>query len=260
MSQPEIICKATIDTFVRFGIVILAVFGFSIYFAYDGAVGYAQKNELYFSYKAFESLGFAAEKTQDADEWKRLRESTPLISAEKTPEGDWYVAEGETHYPLPPDSEVVAKCPPEVQSMQAMRNWHDCWKKYTERQGYDIKPSEHPFGTGKVMEQWVGCAVGFVLVGIGVFFVVRTYRRELSLRGDIVTAAGQQFSVNDITLIDLRQWGTGFKGVAYFTVGGKKIKVDGMTYGGFSQKNGEPAEKFMKAVLEQYKGDILEYE
>ena len=92
------------------------------------------------------------------------------------------------------------------------------------------------------------------------FFVVRTYKRELSLRGDVVTAAGQQFSIKDITLIDLRQWGTGFKGVAYFTVNNKKVKVDGMTYGGFNKDKGEPAEMFMKAVLEQYKGDILEYE
>lgn len=260
MSQPDIICKATIDTFVRFGIVILALFGFSIYFAYDGAVGYAKKNEVFFSYKAFETLGMAAEKTQNEEEWKQLRETTPLVQAVKTPEGKWVVMEGEEAYPLPADAAVVTACPDEVKSLTGMRNWHGQWTNYSKRMGMPIKPAEHPYGEGAIFEQWMGCAVGMLLVAVGLFFVVRTYKRELSLRGDVITAAGQQFSIKDITLIDLRQWGTGFKGVAYFTVNDKKVKVDGMTYGGFNKDKGEPAEMFMKAVLEQYKGDILEYE
>ena len=44
------------------------------------------------------------------------------------------------------------------------------------------------------------------------------------------------------------------------TVNGKKVKIDGMTYGGFNKAKGEPAEAFMKALLAQYKGDIIEYE
>ncbi len=260
MSQPHIICKATIDTFVRFGIVILALFGFSIYFAYDGAVGYAKKNEVYFSYKAFEALGVAAEQTQDPVAWTMQRETTPLIQATKTPEGKWIVTEGGESYPLPADAAVATTCPSEVKFLDGMRDWHKQWTGYSKRMGLPIKPAEHPFGEGAIFEQWMGCAVGMLLVSIGVFFVVRTYKRELSLRGDVITAAGQQFSIKDITLIDLRQWGPGFKGVAYFTVNNKKIKVDGMTYGGFNKDKGEPADAFMKAVLEQYTGDILEYE
>jgi len=76
----------------------------------------------------------------------------------------------------------------------------------------------------------------------------------------MVTAAGQQFSVADIRSIDLRQWGPGFKGVAYFRVKGRRVCVDGMTYGGFNKAKGEPAEAFMQAVLAQYKGEIIEYE
>lgn len=260
MSQTDIICKATTDTFVRFGIVILAVFGFSLYFVYDGAIGYAAKNEVICSYKAFADLGEAALKEKDADAWRAQRESTPLLATEKTAEGELLAVQGEARYPLPADCEAATHSPAEVMDLQAMQDWHACWEKYTGRKGMPIKPGEHPYDAGAIREQWIGSVVGFALVVLGLYFVVRTYKRELALRGNVVTAAGQSFRVDEITLIDLRQWGTGFKGIAYFTVNGKKVKIDGMTYGGFNKDKGEPAEAFMKALLAQYKGDIIEYE
>ncbi|MBQ9095951.1 MAG: hypothetical protein IJY53_06415 [Akkermansia sp.] len=260
MSQTDIICKATTDTFVRFGIVILALFGFSLYFVYDGAIGYAKKNEVICSYKAFAALGDEAVQTQDAATWQQARSTTPLLKTEKTPDGQLLAVEGESRYPLPADCAAAMQCPQEVMDLQAMQDWHNCWEKYTSRMGMPIKPGEHPYDAGAIREQWIGSVVGFALVLLGLYYVVRTYKRELSLRGDVVTAAGQSFKVSEITLIDLRQWGPGFKGIAYFTVNGKKVKVDGMTYGGFNKDKGEPAEAFMKAVLALYKGDIVEYE
>jgi hypothetical protein len=44
------------------------------------------------------------------------------------------------------------------------------------------------------------------------------------------------------------------------TVKGRKIRLDGMTYGGFDPATGQPAEQLMQALLAQYKGEILEYE
>lgn len=260
MSRQNIICKATTDTFVRFGIVILAIFGFSLYFVYDGAIGYAKKNEAICSYKAFAELGESALEVKDAAEWKRLRAAAPLLKTERTPEGRLVAVEGEARYPLPEECAVAQQCPEEVMDLQQMQDWHVCWEKYTNRLGLPIKPGDHPYDEGAIREQWIGSVVGACLVLLGIYFVVRTYKRELSLRGDEVTAAGQCFRVADISTIDLRQWGPGFKGIAYFTVNGKKIKVDGMTYGGFNKDKGEPAEEFMQAVLAQYKGDIIEYE
>ena len=75
-----------------------------------------------------------------------------------------------------------------------------------------------------------------------------------------MTAAGRQFRVAEITRLDLRQWGKGFKGVAYATVNGRKVRLDGMTYGGFDPAAGQPAEAFMQALLARYQGEILEYE
>lgn len=260
MSQQNIICKATTDTFVRFGVVILAIFGFSLYFVYDGAIGYAKKNEEICSYKAFVALGEEALDVKDAAEWKKLRSESPLLKTEKTAEGKLMAVQEDARYPLPADSLVAQQCPEEVMDLQQMQDWHECWIRYSERLGLSASPGDHAYDEAAIREQWIGSIVGACLVIVGIFFVVRTYKRELALRGDVVTAAGQQFSVSDITTIDLRQWGPGFKGVAYFTVKGKKIKADGMTYGGFSKKNGEPAEAFMKALLAQYKGDIIEYE
>lgn len=260
MSQQNIICKATTDTFVRFGVVILAIFGFSLYFVYDGAIGYAKKNEAICSYKAFAQLGEEALEVKTDEEWKKLRTEKPLLQTERTAEGKLLAVEGDARYPLPNDSVVAQQCPAEVMDLQQMQDWHECWVQYTSRLGLPLTPGEHAYDEGAIREQWIGSIVGACLVLLGIYFVVRTYKRELALRGDVVSAAGQQFSVSDITAIDLRQWGPGFKGVAYFTVKGKKIKADGMTYGGFSKKNGEPAEVFMKALLAQYKGDIIEYE
>ncbi len=260
MSQTDIICKATADTFVRFGIVIFALFGFSLYFVYDGAIGYAKKNEVICSYKAFADMGESALKEKDAVAWRTQREKSPLLVTEKTPEGALLAVQGEARFPLPAECDAATQCPEEVMDLQAMQDWHACWEKYTGRKGMPIKPGEHPYDAGAIREQWIGSVVGFSLVALGLYYVVRTYRRELALRGNMITAAGQQFRVDEISAIDLRQWGPGFKGIAYFTVNGKKVRIDGMTYGGFNKDKGEPAEAFMQAVLAQYKGDIIEYE
>ena len=259
MSEKDIICKATTDTFVRFGIVILALFGFSLYFIYDGAIGYRKKNEAYCCYKAFAKLGSEASKTTDCAAWQQQRESAPLLVTETTADGDLVAVVDDARYPLPQDCAAAKSSPAEVMDLKAMQSWSACWSRYSGRMGMPITPGDHAYDAAAIREQWIGSAVGFSLVLLGLYFVVRTHRRELALRGDLITAAGQQFRIADIQTIDLRQWGTGFKGVAYFTVNGRKVKVDGMTYGGFDTKKGEPAETFMKAVLAQYKGDIIEY-
>lgn len=260
MSQKDIICKATADTFVRFGIVLVACFGFALWFFYDGMIGYREKNEVICSYKAFADLGALANKETDAAVWRSRLEKQPLLQAEQDAEGKPAMKLGDKLYPLPENTEATAACPPEVLDLAQMKNWADCWQKYTERRQLPIKPGEHPYDEGAMREQCIMGCLGLLLVALGLYYVVRTKNRELALRGDEVTAAGEKFRVADIELVDLRQWGTGFKGVAYFTVKGKKIKVDGMTYGGFNKEKGEPAEAFMQAVLALYKGDIVEYE
>lgn len=259
MSQVDIVCRPTADTFVRFGVVMAALFGFAIYFFYDAAVGYRQKNEAMCSYQMFSELGKKVTET-DAEQWGVAMLNRPLLRTE-VQQGELMAVVGDARYPLPQDCAAALTCPPEVLDYAAMsRGWAECWAAYSQRMHFPIKPDEHPYDLGAIREQWVMGGVfttlGFVLLG----FTLRTRRRVMALQGDRLTVAGQQFCVADIERIDLRQWGPGFKGAAYFVVKGRRIKADGMTYGGFNKEKGEPAEVFMQGVLAQYKGEIVEYE
>ena len=252
MTESSIICRPTGDTFVRFGIVLLAFFGFGLYFFYDGSVGYRKANEVYFSYQAFARLGAEASK---GGTWNAA--TRPLISAEQV-EGEWMV---EGKYPLPDDCEAARSTPAEATNLAAMRkSWADCWTAYTARMHFPLKPVEHAFDTAAIREQWLAGGVCMCISAVIIYFILRTRRRVMALEGDLVTAAGRQFRVSEISRLDLRQWGKGYKGVAYATVNGRKVRMDGMTYGGFDPANGQPAESFMQALLARYQGEILEYE
>lgn len=245
---------------MRFGIVIAALLGFAVYFFYDGHIGYARQNEAIFSYKAFATMGHRTAQYTPLS-WHTELSARGLIPTIQQHGTIYAAGDQDTLYPLPNDCPVVNHCPPEILDYHAMsRSWSDCWAAYSERMHYPIKPGDHPHDIAAIREQWIAGAafslIGFLLVG----FAWRTYRRELSLRGNTITAAGQHFDISDVSCIDLRQWGPGFKGIAYFTVRGKRIRFDGMTYGGFNKDKGEPAEALMQAILAQYKGDIIEYE
>ncbi len=258
MSDTPIICKATRDTYVRFTIVLLAFMGFGLYFFYDGAIGYRKANAAMLSYQAFARLGETATRTTES-EWNRLMTEGVLIP---TAEGRPDAAEARGRfYPLPAGHAATQGYPVEVRDHAAMaRGWNDCWVAHSTRMQYPIKPGDHPHDEGAIREQWYGGAVCMLVSLLLLALTFRTSRRELSLRGSTITAAGQQFDIADIESLDLRQWGVGFKGAAYFTVRGRRIKADGMTYGGFNKEQGEPAEKFMQAVLARYQGEIIDYE
>lgn len=254
MTNTPIICKPTRDTFVRFAIVLIAFFGFGLYFFYDGSVGYRKANEVYFSYQAFAQMGADASK---GISWGPEKARQPLIIAEQVE--NELMAEGK--YPLLPDCAATRCTPPEAADHAAMsKSWADCWTAYTARMHFPVKPGEHPFDAAAIREQWLAGGVCMLVSCVIIWLMLRTRNRIMGLDGDMVTAAGQRFRVADITRLDLRQWGKGFKGVAYATAGGKRIRMDGMTYGGFDPAAGQPAETFMQALLAQYRGEVLEYE
>ena len=254
MTTPPIICRPTRDTFVRFAVVLVAFFGFGLYFFYDGSVGYRKANEVYFSYQAFARLGAEASK---GFPWGSGAAAQPLIEAEQV-DGELMV---EGKYPLPKECAATQSTPPEAADWAAMhKSWADCWTAYTARMHFPVKPAEHAFDTAAIREQWLAGGVCMLVSACIIYLMLRTRRRTMALEGDLVTAAGQQFRVADITRLDLRQWGKGFKGIAYATVNGRKIRMDGMTYGGFDPAAGQPAEALMQALLAQYRGEILEYE
>lgn len=259
MMSNSIICKPTLDTFTRFGIVLAAFFGFGLYFFYDASVGYHKANEAFCSYHAFAKLGLDAS-AQSKHAWEAARQTSPLLETEVI-EGVLNGIHGEARYPLPTPCEAATTCPPEAADFTAMsKSWNDCWAAYSARMRFPITPAEHGHEAAAIREQWYAGSVCMLISALLVALIIRTAKRTMRLEGDTVTAAGQTFKVSDITRLDLRQWSAGYKGIAYATVNGKKIRLDGMTYGGFNKAKGEPAEQWMQALLAQYKGDIIDYE
>ncbi len=263
MSSSPIVCRPTKDTFIRFFIILAAVWGFALYFFYDGSIGYHKKNAAYFSFKAFADGGADAS-LLSTNEWRNKHKDSLF----HTVKGYTYnrdenrmEADGKS-YPLPSSTtlEYAHERPAEFldHAMMSTR-WNDAWKDFSSRNRYPLKPGDKPYDQATVDEQWIAGGVCLLLGGIILYFIIRTSRRVLSLDGTQVQAVGKSFSVNEISRIDIRQWGPGFKGVAYFTVDGKKLKIDGMTYGGFDSKNDAPAEKFMQSLLAIYQGDLIEY-
>ena len=61
--------------------------------------------------------------------------------------------------------------------------------------------------------------------------------------------------------LDLRKWET--KGLAFIDYDGSagkgRIRIDGLTYGGFKKEQDEPAERLMRLIRSRFSGEILEY-
>ncbi len=261
MSSSSIVCRPTTDTFVRFLIILAAFWGFALYFFYDGAIGYRNKNAAYFAFQAFAEGGREAGNLTP-QQWeakyrgKKLFETIPSTQCLPS-ELDMIMLE--KSHPMPA-ARINDPVPAELLDHAAMKaGWNAAWSRYSSAMRYPLKPSDKPYDQATVDEQWIAGGVCVLLGGVILYFIVRTARRVLSIEGRQVRAVGESFSIDEISKIDLRQWGPGFKGVAYFTVKGKRLKVDGMTYGGFSSKSDAPAERFMQMLLSQYSGEIIEY-
>lgn len=262
MSSDDIHCRATRWFVWRAVAMACLFFGFGFYFFYDGAVGYPRANEVFFAHKAFADLGGRIG-SMDESEWKAYLDRTAMWPV-VTREGEEYaLGEKGTLYPMPHGANPAV--PAVMRDYERVRTegWFDyAWKTYSAERRFPMKPGEHPYDAAAVREQWLAGSV-CMLLGLGaVLLLLRTLRRSMSLEGDQVTAAGRSFRVADIRRIDLRSWK--LKGLAFFTVampgGNRRVRIDGMSYGGFEKSRGEPAERFMQAVLARYEGEILHYE
>jgi hypothetical protein len=77
----------------------------------------------------------------------------------------------------------------------------------------------------------------------------------------ITTQRGRRIPFTDLKTLDLRKWET--KGLAFLdydgTAGQGRLRIDGLTYGGFKQENDEPAERLMRLIRSRFSGEIIEY-
>ena len=77
----------------------------------------------------------------------------------------------------------------------------------------------------------------------------------------LYTQTGKRIPYAEMVRIDKRRWNTKGMALVYYKEGGeeKKAKIDGMVYGQFKKENGEPAEKLFNHIMENFKGEVLEY-
>lgn len=257
MSESEtIVCKPT-PWFLFRAAVMLAMFSvFAVMFYLDGSTGYRKKNELFYLSKAFSQATTEFE-SMNADglltpsEWKRHAETRHV----ELPDDSSLLPAG-MRRPMP-WPEILHEFD-QVKSLQ----WNILWREYTKERGLPSKPPEEPYSARKIAEQWVVFWICLALALVAAFFLLRTLGRSVTAGPEALTTQdGRTVSYPDLKTLDLRKWDT--KGLAFLEYEGAsgkgRLRIDGLTYGGFKKERGEPAEKLMRRIRSEFSGEIIEY-
>ncbi len=236
---------------------MLLMFGiFAILFFMDGSTGYRKKNETFFLHKAFQTAN------QRFSEMNSGNTLTP---------GDWktFAASQSVDFPkdrsiLPADLKLPMPWPAILHDYDRMKplQWNILWLEFTKERGMNASPPEEPYDAQKISEQWIVFGICSVLAVIAAFFLLRTINRSISVDGEAVTTQqGKRIPFGDLKMLDLRKWDT--KGLAFIDYEGSsgkgRIRIDGLTYGGFKKEADEPAERLMQRIRANFSGEIIEY-
>ncbi|MEO8614114.1 MAG: hypothetical protein ABI600_03155 [Luteolibacter sp.] len=263
MTSPEtIVCKPT-PWFLLRALVMFLMFGvFSVLFFIDGSTGYRKKNESFYLHKAFQ---------QANTDFARMNSSGSSASESTLTPEVWKSFAAQQSVTFPPDHSILPsnlKLPmpwPEIlQDYEKMKplQWNILWREYTKERGLNESPPEEPYEAQKIHEQWIVFGICLILSLIAAFFLFRTLGRKISVDGEsITTQQGRRVSLTDLKTLDLRKWET--KGLAFIDFDGPsgkgRIRIDGLTYGGFKKEDDEPAERLMRQIRSRFSGEIIEY-
>ena len=151
----------------------------------------------------------------------------------------------------------------------AADGWHKLWLEFSAGRRMDANPPEHPAVPGKVAfdakklrEQAVMGGVCALLALGAAWVLLRTLRRTIEAdAGGLTAADGRRIEFRQFDRLDKRKWKS--KGLAYawFDAGGsrRRIRIDGLTYGGFRKEDGEPAERLMQRLEANFSGELIDY-
>lgn len=257
MSEVEkIVCKPTRWFLIRAAVMLLMFGVFAVLFFMDGSTGYRKKNEVFYLHEAFKAANDAFAKR---DQEVRL-----------TPE-TWRQYAAQQTVTLPADPSVLPSgmtkpmpWPEILLDYNRMKplQWNTLWREYTKSRGMNEEAPEEPYDSRKIKEQWVVFWISLALALVAAFFLVRTLRRSISADADAVTdQRGRRVPYSDLKVLDLRKWDT--KGLAFIDFDGAsgkgRLRIDGLTYGGFKAEDGEAAEQLMKFIRARFSGEIIEY-
>lgn len=254
-SSETIVCKPTPWFLLRAAVMVVMFGVFAMLFYIDGSTGYRKKNESYYLRKTFQIAN---------DDFTKLNSSGSLTAE------DWqsHAASQSVAFPddrtvLPATIKLPMPWPTILHDYERMKplQWNILWREYSKENGLNAAVEE-PYDAQKIKEQWIVFGICSVLALIATFFLLRTIRRSISADGEAVTTQqGKRIPYADLKSLDLRKWET--KGLAFIDYDGSagkgKIRIDGLTYGGFKKENDEPAERLMRQIRAHFSGEIIEY-
>ena len=254
----RLVCKPT-PWFLLRAAAMLLMFGiFTVLFFADAKSGYQEKNLSYYLGKTFEQAReeFSAKHgAMSPTEWRALAESRTVL----LPEDHSILPEG-TRIPMPWPAVLH-----DYDAMKASLGQEQSKLFNDYRLAADIKKDapEHEYNAGKIREQWVVFGICLAASIVTAVFLIRTLGRSIAIDDEaLYPAGGGKIPFADLVRLDLRKWDT--KGLAFAwakTAGGadRKVRIDGLTYGGFKKEQEEPAERLMRRLRENFSGEIVEY-
>lgn len=256
VQSDPIVCRPTPWFYYRVGAVTLMFSIFAVLFYLDGSTGYREKNEVFYLHRSFELAGqefsrMNADGNLTRDEWER-HAATSLVP---------FPADASI---LPPSLELPMPWPPILADFERMKTlqWNQLWLDYSEEKGLDSTPAEQPYDARKIREQWVFFYICSGLTALSLFFLARTSLRSIRAEDESITGQNRKrIPYGDFHRLDLRKWDS--KGIAFADYDGEsgsgRLRIDGLTYGGFKKENGQPAEQLMKRLRSRFSGELLEY-
>ena len=255
-SSDPIVCKPTPWFLLRAVAMFLMFAVFSVLFFVDGSTGYRKKNETFYLNQTFQKANnefskMDADGSLTAEEWKAHAAAQTVDFPE-----DASVLPADIKLPMPwPE---ILHDYDRVKPLQ----WNNLWREYIGEHGLNEEAPEEPYSAQKIREQWIVFYICLALALTALFFLVRTMRRSIRADDEGVTpAAGKRVPYGDLKVLDLRKWDT--KGLAFIDYDGGsgkgRLRIDGLTYGGFKKDAGEPAEKLMQLIRSRFSGEIIEY-
>lgn len=251
-----IVCKPTPWFLLRAAAMFLMFTVFAVLFFVDGSTGYRKKNVEFYIHQSFKTAvdeftkrNAAGDLTPEA--WKSFA-GTQTVDFPKDP----YVLPKDLKQPMP--WPAILHEYDRLKPLQA----HILWQEYSGEHGYNKTPAEEPYTERKIREQWICAGVCVVLAAIAAFFLLRTLRRKISADAEGITSqTGKRVPYADLKVLDLRKWDT--KGLAFVDYEGPsgkgRLRIDGLTYGGFKKENDQPAEQLMQRIRSRFSGEIIEY-
>ncbi|MEI7956037.1 MAG: hypothetical protein WCJ66_12785 [Verrucomicrobiota bacterium] len=250
-----IVCKPTRWFLLRAWVMLLMFGAFAVLFFMDGTSGYRNKNEVFYLHRTFQTANTKfTERNQGGaltpEAWKNFAASQTV--------------DFEPDHPLPARLTVPMAWPEILHDYGRMQslNWNLLWREYTKARGINETVPEEPYDARKINEQWVVFWICAALAITISFFLLRTLRRSIVADAEALTdQRGRRVAYADMQFLDLRKWET--KGLAFVAYAGEsgsgRIRLDGLTYGGFRKEDGEPAERLMQRLRSRFSGEVMEY-